>query len=938
MDSGQIRSKTYWQKLNDIFAAALERPSDKRTVYLNDACGENHELRSEIESMLAAADLAKNRDFLGRDAFGIGASLIAAAAPFNGDEIGNYSIVNEIGRGGMGTVYLAERKDFDQRVAVKVIKRGMDSDMIVRRFRQERQVLATLSHPNIARLLDGGTTADGRPFFVMEYIEGEPLTKYCDAHKLSIDARLEIFRKVCSAVAYAHANLVVHRDLKPSNIIVDAAGEPKLLDFGISKVLEADRFGLTVDETATGMHLLTPEYASPEQILGDKITTASDVYSLGVLLYELLSGHRPFSLRNRPTNEVVLIVSEQEPSAPSTAALTAEDAVDGKVTDQSLTPETVADLRSERPNHLRRRLSGDLDNIVLMSLRREPERRYSSVEQFSEDLRRHLTGLPVMARPATFGYTAAKFFERHRVPAAFASVALVAVFLGFSVAVWQAYVARQERARAERRFDEIRGLANKLVSGWDDGLPEARVTNEVRGRIADISSEYLDDLAKETNEPELLRELGEAHIALAHNHAYDRLDLDKARESLKKAEAIARSLVAADPDDVDSQRLLWKSLAEYSTYFEKATANELNLSRERLDVRERIFRLVPDDVRAAREAAQENAALGWSLNDFGKEVEADTHFRRSISILDPVAQKLAASAVTLEDRVRLAYVYLSMASTQAKELSDPQGARSKLQKAVEIADEMYAEFPANDVAIMAKSNVHYELGKLIRRIGNVSGSTAEFQATLDVSRRHGNKQAYYVRKEYDSLLNIAENQNIAGDNAAALKTLNEAIKVREDWSSLEINKGTRLVRLGDGYLHGLGAKLLSRLGREADAEMYYDRSLQDYEDANDGTIETRSSLALLNLAYGDQLIGIGVCRFENSPYDGLADLSEYCPGNGSGQMKASRAKRLSALQRYQAAKALFDQLKREGISTKQVLANSRTVDEKCLALSAQIGS
>ncbi len=340
-------------------------------------------------------------------------ATVEAARPAVGIRVGPYEVLRELGRGGMGVVYLAARADeqFRKRVAIKVIKTGPDEEGVIRRFRRERQILASLDHPNVARLLDGGATGDGRPYFVMEYIEGHPLHEYCDRHRLSIVDRLKVFQQVCSAVAYAHRNLIVHRDLKPSNIIVTADGIPRLLDFGIAKLLNPELSAET--PTVTGL-ALTPEYASPEQARGDVVTTASDVYSLGVLLYELLTGHRPYRLKTRLPMEVLKAVCEQEPERPSTIVRQAEDTTDGSRA-VVITPEGVSRARDLTPDRLGRRLRGDLDNIVLMALRKEPLRRYASAEALSEDLRRYLEGLPVKARKGTSAYRAGKYVKRHAV-------------------------------------------------------------------------------------------------------------------------------------------------------------------------------------------------------------------------------------------------------------------------------------------------------------------------------------------------------------------------------------------------------------------------------------------------------------------------------------------------------------------------------------------
>jgi serine/threonine protein kinase len=298
----------------------------------------------------------------------------------------------------MGRVYLAARVDqqYQKRVAIKVIKADVDRDEVVSRFRRERQILASLDHPNISRFLDGGATADGRPYFVMEYVEGKAIDKYCDRHRLSIPERLKLFRQLCAAVEYAHRNLIVHRDIKPGNILVTAEGVPKLLDFGIAKLVNP---GLSGEAgTMTGL-AMTPEFASPEQARGEPVTTISDVYSLGVLLYLILTGHLPYRFKTRQTLDVLRAVCEDEPEKPSTAVGRTADAGG-----EGLTADQLSRSREGSPEQLRRRLSGDLDTILLMALRKEPSRRYSSVEALSEDLRRYLEGLPIKARKATFSY------------------------------------------------------------------------------------------------------------------------------------------------------------------------------------------------------------------------------------------------------------------------------------------------------------------------------------------------------------------------------------------------------------------------------------------------------------------------------------------------------------------------------------------------------
>ena len=402
-----------WQKIEEVFQAVVDLAPEERLAYLTKNHADDEDLIAEINKLISDYDEAG--DFIESpvwtDSLMLGEtirdqindSIDSEIKQDNGAMIGRrlgvYLLTKELGRGGMGAVYLAERADgeFRQRVALKVIKRGMDTDFIVRRFRNERQILASLDHPNIARLLDGGTTSDGLPFFVMEYIEGEPVYHYADSQKLNINERLQLFRRICAAVDHAHRRQIIHRDIKPSNIMITANGMPKLLDFGIAKILDPELAADSIDPTATAMRMMTPEYASPEQVRGEAVTKASDIYSLGVLLYELLTGHRPYRLKNRALHEIARVVCEEQPESLS-ASLTREDNIVSTRESESFTPlEFIFENRNADLEALRRELSGDLEKIVLKAMRKKPEERYQSAGEFAEDILRYLESRPVIA-------------------------------------------------------------------------------------------------------------------------------------------------------------------------------------------------------------------------------------------------------------------------------------------------------------------------------------------------------------------------------------------------------------------------------------------------------------------------------------------------------------------------------------------------------------
>jgi eukaryotic-like serine/threonine-protein kinase len=444
------------QRLETLFAAAIRLEAGRRKEFLREACAGDSALRAELDSLLAAHGHAV--DFLEAPAGAfVEGVLPEAPAIEEGKRVGPYRLIREIGRGGMGEVYLAARADdeYQTQVAIKLVRRGMNIDSVIRRFRHERQILAGLNHPNIARLLDGGATEDNLPWFALEYVEGRPLDVSCDDRRLSIEERLRLFLTVCEAVQHAHRNLVVHRDLKPGNILISKEGAPKLLDFGIAKLLHDGGDESTLSLTLTGTHAMTPAYASPEQAQKGNITTASDVYSLGVILYELLTGHRPYHVTSRmPEQEIARIIREREPVKPS-LVFTRRETSGGGTAEPAISPEEIGRLRGETPDRLRRRLAGDLDDIVMMALRKEPDRRYSSVAQFAEDIRLHLAGKPVAAGPETFRYRGVKLLRRHKKRLALAALlfACVTIIVG-----WKALDASAQRREAEQQRD------NALVS------------------------------------------------------------------------------------------------------------------------------------------------------------------------------------------------------------------------------------------------------------------------------------------------------------------------------------------------------------------------------------------------------------------------------------------------------------------------------------------
>ena len=495
------------RKADEILFDALEVPEAQREAFLTEACGEDAALREEVESLLAAHGRAGQFLHVEPQA-SVTPSETAPADAWIGRTIGAYRIEAMIGRGGMGTVYRGQRSDdqYRKRVAIKVIRAGMATEDVLRRFRIERQLLAQLDHPNIARLIDGAATEDGLPYLVMDYVEGVPIDLYCRAHDLDLTARLRLFRKVCAPVEYAHQHLLVHRDLKPGNILITSDGDPKLLDFGIAKVLDPES-AVGMETTAPARRLLTPRYASPEHLSGRTVTTTSDVYSLGVILYELLTGLHPFELDTDSLEELQRVVTTQEPTRPSTAVLRSNRDASALDRDRAAKQASADAAPSKDASRRSRSLAGDLDNIVLMALRREPTRRYSTVAHLSDDVRRYLEGLPVAARADTFGYQFGKFVRRNAAMVG-AAVILFIALLGASIVstgmYFRADAARQAAQQAEREAESQRARANRdlvrqqavkvfltqVLSDLrtrDDGTPPPSLSAALDRRVAGLS-------------------------------------------------------------------------------------------------------------------------------------------------------------------------------------------------------------------------------------------------------------------------------------------------------------------------------------------------------------------------------------------------------------------------------------------------------------------
>ena len=620
-----------WSRIDEIFQAALDCAPADRPALLNAACSDDTELRREVESLLALhgnSGLTAPAIEEGFQALGARSSQLEEGRMF-----GPYRLQREIGHGGMGTVYLACRDDgaFQKLVAIKMVRGGLAGGDFLERFRKERQILATLDHPNITRLLDGGTTADGCPYLVMEYIEGEPIDRYCDDRELNIARRLEIFQGVCGAVRYAHQNLIVHRDIKPGNVLVTRDGVPRLLDFGIAKLLDSG--GMLEDQTL--VKPLTPEYASPEQVRGEPITTATDVYSLGVLLYRLLTGHRPYRAPISTAAEIEHAICDEEPEKPSAAILRADDA--------AATPDSVSRIREGTPERLRRRLRGDLDNIALMALRKDPKRRYASAEQLSEDIRRHLAHLPVMARPDTRGYRAAKLIQRNKAWVAMAAAVFLSLTAGVAASLWEAHVAREQRDRARLEQQKAEQIKAFLQDTLAFASPEYLSSNPTKSQDAKIS-EALDQAARRAESElagqpavlaEILSTIGAVYQAQARYVDADRI-LRSARDKYIR-------LYGADSHEITAVNgMLANLMLRQGKYAEADTLFRRNIAIERAE---------------ARKGRVNPASLAYALGGYGgmldgsSKPEAEGYLKEALQHTSAFAGKDRAFVAMLHNNL-----------------------------------------------------------------------------------------------------------------------------------------------------------------------------------------------------------------------------------------------------------------------------------------------
>ncbi|MBC8164894.1 MAG: serine/threonine protein kinase, partial [Bryobacteraceae bacterium] len=642
-----------WQQVKSLLEEALEQPHGRRAPWLDEHCQEER-IREEVLSLLEAHS---SDDFLEQPPEA-GPELVAALRPESliGERVGPWRLVEEIGQGGMGTVYRAVRADdeFRREVAIKIVSRGMDTEQLLKRFRTERQILANLEHPYIGHLLDGGTTSAGLPYFVMEYVQGMPLTEYCDGNRLSIAERITLFRKICSAVAYAHNNLIVHRDLKPANILVTCDGTPKLLDFGIARIMSGPgREGS--EPTVTMLRMATPAYASPEQIRGGVAGIPSDIYSLGVILYELLTGHRPYRLPARDSGELARVICEREPTRASAVVGFTEslERSNGDVT--VVDANSVCRVRDTTLDQLRRKLRGDIDNIVAMALRKEPHRRYESVDQFSEDLHRHVSGLPILARKDTASYRATKFLDRHR-------WGVIAGGVFATLLILMSLVAIHKASQLAHRIEEDHRLATSFIVDIHDSIARLPGSTPAREAILRHSLRYLNGLSGDAgDDPAFRRSLALAYEKFAELQiGVSSGGLGRSAEALetcRKATAIREHVASLHAADLTAQFDLANNylLAGFISGRAASADQRRNYDQKALAIVERLVEADPRHPGYRSALARARSSLAYGLLYEDKWEQARVHLRQALAIHAEIAAEKPADLKARRDLCLMHY-------------------------------------------------------------------------------------------------------------------------------------------------------------------------------------------------------------------------------------------------------------------------------------------
>ena len=684
------QDKEYWEILGHLYEAASELPAEQRKTFIEDH-SPNENMKKELSSLL---DVEKDSTTYFN---ALSEKLIEPAfdelidMPPSCGKVNNYKILEKIGRGGMGSVYLAERSDktYESHVAVKILRRGLDSDDILSRFKIERQILAQLNHPNITHLLDGGITSDGRPYFVMEYVKGKPITEYCNDNRLTIEQRIELFIRICDAIAYAHQNLVIHRDLKPGNILVTEGGIVKLLDFGIAKLIDDKRNQYhTISET--GQRFMTPEYSSPEQIRGKQINTASDVYQLGLVLYKLLCDKTPFTFKDDSLVERERVILEQEPGKPS--------AVFAKKEDSNI--KDISDKRSSTPARIRKKIKGDLDTIILRALHKEPEKRFSSVVEMKEDLIRYLKGLPVQSQRDSLKYRTEKFIKRNKVPVSIASGFMLALII---FGLIYNHSITDQRNQAQREAMKASQVTSFLIDLFEANDPTITGGEDISAwELLEYGEERIEILE---GQPEV-----QAQMFDVTGQIYRKIgEFEKSENLLNNALEIRKELLGENhPETLSNYDKLGLLMSDQGRFSEAES-----ILRNVLDIRKK------NDMLKDPATADTKSNLAYVIRRIGDHNEAEELYRQSLEIRQNAYGN--KHELTIE----------SMSSLGVTLLHKPDYTEGEkiFREVLELRKELLG--PVHPDLAMSYNN----LGALLLLVGKFEESTGMFREALDMRKK-----------------------------------------------------------------------------------------------------------------------------------------------------------------------------------------------------------
>jgi serine/threonine protein kinase len=834
-----------WNQLNEIFHKTLQLKENEREEFLKLNCDGDADLIAEIKELISSAESEEN--VLDNNSIGDVLNQIPIEVDLDGQIIGHYKLIKEIGRGGMGAVFLAERadKEFDQKVALKIVHNQFANEALIERFRNERQILASLKHPNIAHLIDGGTTENGLPYFVMEYVDGETLIDYCDKNKLTTDERLKLFQKICSAVNHAHKNLIIHRDIKPTNILVTKDGIPKLLDFGIAKPFSINETKESVTLTQTGGRMLTPDYASPEQVSGEMVTTSTDIYSLGVVLYELLTGHRPYQLQTQNPIEAFKVICEQEPIRPSNMVGTTGEKTFDKLETKKITPQTVGENRKTQPESLSKQLSGDIDNILLKSLRKEPERRYDSVNEFVEDINRYQNGLPVKATADSKMYRVRKFVKRHTAGTLMAAFVTLLLISATAITSWQYIKAQRSQIKAEQRFNDVRQLANSIVFELHDSIKDLPGSTPAREKLVTRALEYLDKLASEdSNDPTLLLELADAYEKIGDIQGglfvSNLGEREKAFESYNKSLDIRDALVKKDTSNIEYKQKFADSNFKVATirWTQGNLKESLILQNKALDIYQKLTAENPNNNEFKQKLVSNHARHGYVLAQSGEVEKGLSSCLEGVEIAEELQKQNPDDEKTLDV---LASVYINTGIIIYSIKQDFQNALGLYQKSMEVGRKLYLKKPGDQLFksgytanLFNLSEVYEKLNKDDEALKNIDEALklmSELQK--DDPENEGFNQyklAFELHKSHIQIKKGIVDEAIAQveKNLGALKLLQEKSPTDE----------TILFRIANAHeLLGRGiaakAKLSGDKTKWQEARTYFQKSLETYKKFKD---------------------------------------------------------------------------------------------------------